>query len=120
MRFLISEVTLYPQDHLVDPTVLFTASPMDYPLPGNSTNPFVLCSVGVKGYRGTSLIRKPPSLDPTVGLYLGSYGGPRGKAVSHERGIPGHAIKMPIFARPTDAESGLFQSANLSVGRVVL
>ena len=30
----------------------------------------------------------PPSYDPTVGLYLGSYGGPRGVGVFHERGTP--------------------------------
>jgi len=29
-------------------------------------------------YRGTSLIRTPPSYDPKVGLYLGPYGGPKG------------------------------------------
>ena len=29
-------------------------------------------------YRGTSLIRTTPSQDSTVGLYLGSFGGPRG------------------------------------------
>ena len=28
----------------------------------------------------------PPSKDPTVALYLGSYGGPGGGAVSYERG----------------------------------
>ena len=33
--------------------------------------------------------KHPPSQDPTVGLYLGSHGGPRGEgAVSYERGTP--------------------------------
>ena len=31
---------------------------------------------GVKGYRGTSLIRSHLPVGPTVGLYLGPYGGP--------------------------------------------
>ena len=38
-------------------------------------------------YRGTSLTNRPPS-DPTVGLCLRPYGGPRGEAVSYERGTP--------------------------------
>ena len=40
-------------------------------------------------YRGASLIRQyAPSQDPSVGLCLGPYGGPRGWAVSYERGTP--------------------------------
>ena len=39
-------------------------------------------------YRGTSLIRTASSLDPTVGLCLGPYGGPRGGAISYKRGTP--------------------------------
>ena len=31
-----------------------------------------------EGYRGTLLMRNRPPWDPTVGLYLGSYGGLRG------------------------------------------
>jgi len=38
-------------------------------------------------YRGTSLIRHP-ALGFEVGLCLGAYGGPRGVAVSCERGTP--------------------------------
>ena len=34
-------------------------------------------------------IRPPPSLDPTVALYLGHWGDPMGVGVSHERGTPG-------------------------------
>ena len=43
-------------------------------------------------YRGTSLIINSAPLHPTVGLCLGPYGGPRGGAVSYERGtpVPGH------------------------------
>ena len=42
-------------------------------------------------YRGTLLIRTPPSsYDPTVDVCLGSYGGPGGWAVSYERGTPVH------------------------------
>ena len=33
-------------------------------------------------------LETPPSGDPTVGLYLGFYGGPRGGALSCERGTP--------------------------------
>ena len=39
-------------------------------------------------YRGTSLIRNHPPYDPTVGLFLGSYDGPRVVGVSYERGDP--------------------------------
>jgi hypothetical protein len=37
----------------------------------------------------------PPSNDPTAGLYLGSYGGPSGGAVSCERGTP--VLTPPVF-----------------------
>jgi len=33
-------------------------------------------------------VETPPSQDPTVRLYLGSYSGPRGGALSYERGTP--------------------------------
>ena len=50
-------------------------------------------------YRGTSLIRKnAPPYDPTVGLCLGPYGGPRGVAVSYKRGTP---VGWPDSPRPT-------------------
>ena len=43
-------------------------------------------------YRGTSLVRNTPPTrtlyDPTVGLYLGSDGGPGGGSISHEQDIP--------------------------------
>ena len=39
-------------------------------------------------YMGTLLLRNSPTQDPTVELYLGSYGGPRGVGVSYERGTP--------------------------------
>ena len=39
-------------------------------------------------YRGTSLIRNTPLLGPTVGLYLGSYGGPRGGGLFHMSEVP--------------------------------
>ena len=39
-------------------------------------------------YRGTSLTRNTPPYDPTVALFLGTYRGPRGVGVSHERGTP--------------------------------
>ena len=35
-------------------------------------------------YRGTSLIRNNPPVDPTVARCLGTYGGPRGLDVSYE------------------------------------
>ena len=42
----------------------------------------------VQGYLAQE--NKKPSYDPTAGLYLGSYGGPRGVGVSYERGSPVH------------------------------
>ena len=40
-------------------------------------------------YRGTSLIRNTPFLGPySRTTYVGAYGGPRGGAVSYERGTP--------------------------------
>jgi hypothetical protein len=39
-------------------------------------------------YRGTSLIRTPPPVDPTEAPCLGTYGDPRGGAFSYERGNP--------------------------------
>ena len=55
----------------------------------------------VIAYRGTSLIRNR-SLDPTVGLCLGTYGDPRGVSVSYERGDP--VACSPInFAPPREA-----------------
>jgi hypothetical protein len=44
-------------------------------------------------YSGTLLIKnQPPHWETTEGLCLGSYGGPRVKAVSYERGTPVHRI----------------------------
>ena len=57
-------------------------------------------------YRGTSLVKTPPSQDPTVGLYLGSYGGPRRGAVSYERGTP--------VARERQARFGTAQTHDYS------
>ena len=37
-------------------------------------------------YKGTVLIKTAPPQDPTVGLCLGPYGGPRGGAVYYDRG----------------------------------
>ena len=45
---------------------------------------------------GTSLIRPPPSWDPTGALCLGTYGDPRGVAVSYERGTPVHLQSLRI------------------------
>ena len=40
-------------------------------------------------YRGVMRIRnRPPPQDPTIGLCPGHYGGPRGWALSYERGTP--------------------------------
>ena len=36
----------------------------------------------------------PPQV-PTAGLCVGPYGGPRGKAVPHERGIPAVGLHEP-------------------------
>ena len=48
-----------------------------------------ILNVVYEGYRGTSLIRKRTFLeDPTAGLCLGSYHGPRGWAFSYGRGTP--------------------------------
>ena len=57
-------------------------------------------------YRGTSVIKNNPSLEgPTVGLYLGSYGGHRGGAVSYERGTPDTpAGKARRGTRPVDGQ----------------
>jgi hypothetical protein len=38
----------------------------------------------------------PPTEDHRVGLYLGSYGGPRGVAVSYERGTPVRPYLVPL------------------------
>ena len=40
------------------------------------------------GYRGTSLIRNCHLLEPFTELYIVPCGGPRGGAVSYERGTP--------------------------------
>ena len=46
-----------------------------------------LCWLVGTAYRGTSLIRNTPLLGPySRTMHLGSYGGPRGGAVSYERG----------------------------------
>ena len=46
-----------------------------------------------RAYRGTSLVRKPLPLRPSVGLCLGPYGDPRGGAVSYERGTPVGSVR---------------------------
>ena len=46
----------------------------------------VLPTVGRPGVPRSS--ETLPSNDPAVGLYLGSYGGPRGLVRSYERGAP--------------------------------
>jgi len=46
-----------------------------------------------KGVWGTGIPHSPENATPwdlTVGLWLGPYGGPRGGAVSFERGTPKH------------------------------
>ena len=45
-------------------------------------------------YRGDSLIRTPPPQDLTVGLCPGPYGGPKGGAISCERGTP---VEIPVL-----------------------
>ena len=61
-------------------------------------------------YRGTSLIRTPPQA-PTVGICLGSYGGPGGLALSYERGAPvcSLSVRCPCLNKTTKPrpESGL-------------
>jgi len=48
-------------------------------------------------YRGSSLMRNTTLLGPSLGLYLGSYGGPRGGgAVSYERGTPVHCVRVRV------------------------
>jgi len=47
---------------------------------------------GVHGYLAHK--KTPPPQDPTVGLCLGPYGGPRGWAFSYERGTPVGASKQ--------------------------
>ena len=39
-------------------------------------------------YRVTSLVRNHPPWDPTVALCLETYGDPRGRGISYERGAP--------------------------------
>ena len=47
---------------------------------------------GSNHYRGASLIRNTPLLGPYEGLYLGSYGGSRGRGFLHERGTPAQGL----------------------------
>ena len=46
-------------------------------------------------YRGTSLVRPPPRVGPYSSMCLGPYGGPRGGAVSDERGTPAGTPPAP-------------------------
>ena len=45
----------------------------------------------------------PPPKDPIVGLCLGPYGGPRGEAVSYERGTPVLHRVVPCSVRECSA-----------------
>jgi len=63
-------------------------------------------------YSGASIIRNCLLLDPAVGLCLGPYGGPRGVAVSYQRGTPvsvlegtGKAILREIYGN-VEADRG--------------
>jgi hypothetical protein len=49
-------------------------------------------------YMGTSLIKNAPPEDPTVARCLEPCGGPRGGAVSHERGTP---VSLDTFHVPS-------------------
>ena len=57
--------------------------PLQEPKCASGTNLHPALRTGVPRASETS-----PSQDPTAGLYLGSYGGPRGRAVSYERSTP--------------------------------
>ena len=50
--------------------------------------------------RGTSLKTNAPPSDPTVGLCLGSLGGPRGVGVSYEQGTPVNDSHFVVAPNP--------------------
>ena len=74
---------------------------------------------GRGGLGGTSecasLIRTPPSNDPSVGLCLGTYGGPRGMGVSYEGGKPANGQGLTSERSATSMIASLISGFGIRV-----